>query len=368
MQKKLLLITALLCFSTAIIAQNVGIGTRNPTTKLDITGKTKTDSLFVTGYVGIGNSFPQHRLTVGNPAVADAQSVSVRAFNNALNWKGGAAFGYTAATVIMGELNGVATIGGHNSDLSVWANLAINPTGVGSVSIGTATVNTSAKLEVSSTIQGFLPPRMTSTQRDAIASPAQGLMIFCTDCRANRGEPEYYTGSTWVNMTGAPAKINFSIGDSDFGGTIAYISQPGDPGYIAGETHGLIAAPADQSTGATWGCFGSNIGGTSTAFGTGKANTTAIVAGCATPGIAASLCKNLSLNGYSDWYLPSKDELNKLYLNKDAIGGFDSSSSVAYWTSNQLDAYAALFQTFSNGNQSTNGKGATFKVRAIRSF
>ena len=80
----------------------------------------------------------------------------------------------------------------------------------GSVGIGTSTP--SQKLEVVGTIkatnlqltQGFLPARMTSAQRDAIASPTQGLMIYCTNCGLN-GEPEFYNGTTWVNMIGGTA-------------------------------------------------------------------------------------------------------------------------------------------------------------------
>lgn len=87
------------------------------------------------GHVGIGNTTAQHLLSVG-PASGDNQLVSLRVYSNDPPfWKGGAAFGYTSNTVIIGELNGVATIGGHNANLSAWSNLAINPDG-GYVAIG----------------------------------------------------------------------------------------------------------------------------------------------------------------------------------------------------------------------------------------
>ncbi len=90
------------------------------------------------GNVGIETTAPQHRLSVG-PTTADAQGVMVRGFGGGpASWKGGAAFGNTNATVIMGELGGVAQIGGHNSNLSAWSPLAINSVPGFNVGIGTA--------------------------------------------------------------------------------------------------------------------------------------------------------------------------------------------------------------------------------------
>jgi uncharacterized protein (TIGR02145 family) len=65
-----------------------------------------------------------------------------------------------------------------------------------------STANTSAMLDVKSTTKGLLPPRMTTTQRDAIASPAAGLIVYCTTCGAN-GEMQYYNGVAWINFSGA---------------------------------------------------------------------------------------------------------------------------------------------------------------------
>ena len=68
------------------------------------------------------------------------------------------------------------------------------------VGIGTTTPNASAKLELQSTTQGFLPPRMTSTQRAAIGSPATGLMVYQTDGTAGL---YYYNGSSWIYVINA---------------------------------------------------------------------------------------------------------------------------------------------------------------------
>jgi hypothetical protein len=107
---------------------------------------------------------------------------------------------------------------------------------------------------------------------------------------------------------------------------------------------------------------------TSTALGTGLANTNAIISAQGAGTYAASISRNYTGGSYSDWYLPSTDELNKLYLNKTAIGGFTNNT---YWTSSQwviINSYAEA-QQFNNGNtvfQSTSTN--TLYVRAIRSF
>ena len=157
------------------------------------------------------------------------------------------------------------------------------------------------------------------------------------------------------------------VGDSYGGGIVAYLFVEGDTGYDANKQHGLIAAAADQSTGIAWSNITNTlIGTTGTAIGTGQANTTAIVgqAGCASG--AAKLCDDLTLNTYSDWFLPSKDELHKLYLNKDAIGGF---TTYYYWSSSEGDANRAWMRYFGIDYSLSWYKYYTAaRVRAVRTF
>jgi uncharacterized protein (TIGR02145 family) len=79
------------------------------------------------------------------------------------------------------------------------------------VGIGTSNPHSSAKLEVTSNSAGFLPPRMSYTERNAINAPAQGLIIYCTDCDSS-GQAQIFNGSKWTNLIGGSASAPLPTG------------------------------------------------------------------------------------------------------------------------------------------------------------
>jgi len=79
------------------------------------------------------------------------------------------------------------------------------------VGIGSSTPHSSSLLDLSSNNKGFLPPRMTQAQRNAITSPATALQVWCTNC-GTAGEWQIFNGTTWTNMNGGTASAGTITG------------------------------------------------------------------------------------------------------------------------------------------------------------
>jgi hypothetical protein len=156
------------------------------------------------------------------------------------------------------------------------------------------------------------------------------------------------------------------IGDFRDGGVVFYVDVSGQ--------HGLVCDIQDLGM-VGWGCVGTLISGADGAnIGDGIQNTIDIEAGCGTSGIAADLCANSTAQGYNDWFLPSKDALNELWLNHNAIyfslimNGGSGFNADEYWSSTEGDALAAWRQIFGTGHQQGYGKNYNYYVRAVRAF
>ena len=267
------------------------------------------------------------------------------------------------------------------------------------VGIGTTTPDASSALDITSTTKGLLIPRMTNVQRDAISSPATGLMIYQTDGTVGF---YYYNGSSWANVgytdalvsantdvAANTAKVGYTdvlvsantavaantakvgvtthaIGDSFGGGIVFFV-------YDGGQ-HGLIAATADQSAGIRWyGGSYTNTRARADGIGAGLKNTAIIIANQGPVdgnAFAATVCNEYSVTvdgvTYGDWYLPSKHELDLLYIERDTVGNF---ANEYYWSSTEFDTNNAWSQNFNVGFQTYFNKiDTSLKVRAVRAF
>ena len=189
------------------------------------------------------------------------------------------------------------------------------------------------------------------------------------DCDSTTAGTIRYTGTdfegchdgAWVSLTASGSDhVRYAIGDTGpAGGIVFYIAHSG--------LHGLEAAPADQGgSNVKWGCYGIPIvGADGTAVGTGAQNTADILAGCSESGIAAELADDYTLNGYYDWFLPSKEELVLLSQQQDVVRGFIAS----YWSSSEYDSDNAWGHNFLDSFSFNSPKDGTQKrVRAVRAF
>ena len=185
------------------------------------------------------------------------------------------------------------------------------------------------------------------------------------------------SASLWLTSNGywnTYLGLQYQVGQLVFGGIIAYVLQPGDPGYDANVEHGLVVAANDISGYKQWGCDGTLISGAvSYAIGSGASNTAAIIVSCSDSQSAARACADYSVTvdgtTYDDWYLPSLDELVAINTNKVAIG---MPSVGVYWSSTQQEIYGpesnATCVSFFFDSPAGSGKTAGLNVRPVRSF
>ena len=160
------------------------------------------------------------------------------------------------------------------------------------------------------------------------------------------------------------------IGSEAYGGIIFYVDESGE--------HGLVASVEDLEETYEWGCYNVEVeGADGISIGTGYQNTMDIVnQGCATEilgGItAAQAAIDAEINGYSDWYLPSKDEFvemnNTIGYGGGNIGGFETSNSTVCWSSSEDNINRAWVVNFDDGDAGYGYKSSPYRVRVIRAF
>jgi TolB-like protein len=165
-----------------------------------------------------------------------------------------------------------------------------------------------------------------------------------------------------ANSSIAPSGRTYNIGDFGPAGGIVFY----DKGVFSNGWRYLEAAPPETEFIAQWGGLNTVVGSTRTGIGTGKRNTELIIEKLGYGG-AAGLCSQMNFDGFTDWFLPSIDELNLMYQNlkRRGLGGF---SNDAYLSSSQRSATEGSNQSFRDGSQYGGYKAYTFLVRAVRAF
>lgn len=180
-----------------------------------------------------------------------------------------------------------------------------------------------------------------------------------------KSTPDYFAGRKKTH-TGS-----YEIGDIGPGGGKIFIT-PSTAGNSTGKY--FEVAPVGVEVERTW-ATGANqstevSGADGTAIGTGEQNTADIVAqsGNVAATSAAKYCSDLVSGGKSDWFLPSKDELNQMYVNRIAVGDFSTDYNSLYWSSSESDANFACLQDFYDGYQTDGLKPNPLYVRPVRAF
>jgi hypothetical protein len=255
---------------------------------------------------------------------------------------------------------GITTLSGSNTgdQTNITGNAATATTATTAGNI-TATNNTTLTSLSNLNTVGTITSGVWSGTTVAVEKGGTGLTAAGTS-----GQVLTSTGSGTLTWTGT-----HYIGESYGGGKVFYVYDNGK--------HGLIAATSDQSTGIRWyGGSNTNTRARGDGVGAGLKNTAIIIANQGAvdgSAFAATVCNEYSVTEtvggittiYGDWYLPSKHELNLLYLQKTVVGGFENNY---YWSSTEGVDYNAWFQYFYNGSQNSGSKGNILYVRAIRAF
>jgi|GEM_PF-1232808 hypothetical protein len=240
------------------------------------------------------------------------------------------------------QANGVraTSINSYFKKIIVIVLMLFTALGYAQVGVNTNNPDASAALDITSTTGGLLPPRMTTTERDAISPAATGLIVFNTTLNTLQINEGDATTANWVSLSAAATSPTYTVNTfyAELGGYVIQISPNGK--------HGLVVAMQDQGN-SNWYEANDLLSNASNHDADGKE--------------------------FSDWRLPTKRELSLMYVQRISIGGFDLSGQAPtysfYWSSTEYDYGYALIQYFANGDQDFYFiKDNSFNVRAVRAF
>ena len=248
---------------------------------------------------------------------------------------------------------------------------------VGINAIGTAPAP-SAMLDVSATNKGFLPPRLTITQRSNIASPTAGLEVYCTDCTP--AGPYSYNGTTWLKMfdyqTASGPCVQYTVGQVAQGGIVIWVDDSGQHGIVAAQSDIYVGTGIDSDgipyiDNAT-GAFNFIVAPSLGIYG-GQKNTDKIVEIGGWSTYAAFLCQqigqgSLGQGNYGDWYLPSLVELQIMYNNRNLLPTLKTVPDSYYWSSTESYPDQAHVVEFSSGNTYSFKKNYPYLQTGINTF
>lgn len=214
----------------------------------------------------------------------------------------------------------------------------------------------------------FYEPGSSGTNSTKFQSQAQSADVTYTlpASDGNNGQVLSTDGNGMLSWK------SYSIGDFAQGGIVFWVDESG--------LHGLACTKINQGN-IRW--FDGGFSDTEAhgdGIGAGEMNTMLIIADqsgdCSL--YAAGLCANLTVieggNMYGDWYLPSQEELNLMYLNKTSIdltavdNGGAAFSPDTYWSSTEMYDIMARSQYFVSGAQSSASKHLAYNIRAVRAF
>jgi len=159
-----------------------------------------------------------------------------------------------------------------------------------------------------------------------------------------------------------PTPVTYTIGQLFGGGKIFYIDGTGQ--------HGLIVSPSDQSLTpqqySPGAFYGNHVLTNASSSSDGSTNTTKIINAQGNTGTyAAKLCRDYGGGGFNDWFLPAKDQLYQLYIQRSVLGG---GFSTVYWSSTEGDIDSGWILKFTDGLFEWSPKHGNRYVRAIRAF